>query len=326
MLNFRDLMAAIRTQPGYTLMRGLARFETVRAAVAGSRGIAQRRNLERLLRSCESQMQTSPFATVSRADLVEQLRKEGVAPGLTLPQSVVDEIVDFASRTECFADRKPEFGFRLRDRAAAEAHLKKTILVAQYFNTEAGCAAVRRLAEDPALRWIAGSYLRSVPTFVGANLWWTFPVVPLERDRDLHAHLFHRDVDDFRFFKFFFYLTPVEKGDGAHVCVASSHENPPVSKLGDRWNLRRYSDIEIARTYPPANILEICGPAGTGFAENTLCIHKGLTPTDRPRLLLQLQYSLFDYGVMHDRRETSSLRMIATDAGSREPGEMAAHT
>jgi hypothetical protein len=169
---------------------------------------------------------------------------------------------------------------------------------------------VRDLVTDPVLQWIAGRYLESMPKFVGANLWWTFPVVPLERDRDLHAHLFHRDVDDFRFFKFFFYLTPVEPGDGAHVCVLSSHVKPPRSEPGDPWNLRRYSDQEIAGTFAAENILEICGPAGTGFAENTLCIHKGLTPTDQPRLLLQLQFALFDYGVMHDRRDPTSLRMI----------------
>jgi hypothetical protein len=62
--------------------------------------------------------------------------------------------------------------------------------------------------------------------------------------------------------------------------------------------------------FAPASILEICGAAGTGFAENTLCVHKGRTPSREPRLLLQLQYALFDYGVMHDRRAPAALKMI----------------
>ena len=80
---------------------------------------------------------------------------------------------------------------------------------------------------------------------------------------------------------------------------------------GDQWNLRRYTDAEIDRSYAPERIVEISGPAGTGFAENTLCVHKGRTPTGQARLLLQLQYALFDYGVMHDRWEASALRMLA---------------
>ncbi len=156
-----------------------------------------------------------------------------------------------------------------------------------------------------------GEILGSVPTHVGTNLWWTFPVKPLEADKSLHAHLFHRDVDDFHFFKFFFYLTPVKPGDGAHVCVFASHQNPPSFRFGDKWNLRRYSDSEIDGNYRKEEIVEICGPAGTGFAENTLCIHKGLTPTMDGRLLIQIQFALFDYGSMHDRRSPSSMHLIA---------------
>jgi hypothetical protein len=67
----------------------------------------------------------------------------------------------------------------------------------------------------------------------------------------------------------------------------------------------------VAATYPKERIVEITAPAGTGFAEDTLCIHKGLTPTRTPRLLLQVQYALFDYGTMHDRRNSTELRSIA---------------
>jgi hypothetical protein len=77
-----------------------------------------------------------------------------------------------------------------------------------------------------------------------------------------------------------------------------------------RSRVRRYRDAEIELTYPRNRILEICGPAGTGFAENTLCIHKGQSPTSEDRLILQLQFALFDYGVMHDRRDSALLGFI----------------
>ena len=231
--------------------------------------------------------------------------------GLKLPTSMVEEIRAFAERRTCYADRDVGHGFRLEQRNQAEKYLQKPILLAQYYNTAENCESIARLTNDPVLLAIAGRYLQSIPTLVGVNLWWTFAVNAREEDRDRHAHLFHRDMDDFRFFKFFFYLTDVQAGEGAHVCVESSHRSPPRMQLGDRWRIRRYSDAEVEHQYSAADILEICGPAGTGFAENTLCIHKGRTPISDNRLMFQLQFALFDYGNMHDRRPESSFASIA---------------
>jgi hypothetical protein len=304
------VLNSLGTQPGYTLMRGVARFGSVRSLVAGMRGVLQGARVRQLLDACESRMAESWFPDVDRADFVRRLRDEGIAYGLKLPAVAVAEIRAWAEQQPCYADREPQLGFRLADRASAEAKLSKPILLAQYFNAATGCPAIARLAADPMLQWVAASYLGSVPTFVGANLWWTFPVRALEADRAKHAHVYHRDVDDFRFFKFFFYLTDVPTGEGAHVCVVASHREPPKLRAGDHWNIRRYADDEIAATYPPTRVHEICGEAGTGFAENTLCIHKGSTPLHEARLLLQLQFALFDYGVMHDRRATQALAQL----------------
>jgi len=292
-------------------MRGVARFETARTLATGWRRVIHRSRVSAYLAACEQRFSETVFTDVDRFDFVRRLRNDGIALGLRIPPLLVNEIVEYAHRNPCFADRRTALGFRLEHRGLAEERVGKPILVAQYFNTIESCGAVARLLEDPLLRWIAAAYLESIPTFVGANLWWTFPVKPLEADRSLHAHLFHRDVDDFRFFKYFFYLTPVARGDGAHVCVVASHRNPPLLRPGDRWNIRRYSDDEIEGHFPADRILEVCGEAGTGFAENTLCVHKGLTPKASPRLLIQLQFALFDYGVMHDKRDPVSLRMIA---------------
>lgn len=308
--NATDVLRALRTMPRYTLMRGVARFATARALVGGYRRVLHSGRLARHLAECQSRASSSPFAALAAEDFVQRLSRDGIALGLTLPPQTVEDVCAFAAANPCFADRKPALGFAVTDHERASALLGKPVLVAQYFNTETRCPAIARLRDDPVLRWIAARYLGSIPAFAGANLWWTFPVEPLAADRDAHAHLFHRDVDDFWFFKFFFYLTPVAPGDGAHVCVSTSHLRPPMVRAGDRWNLRRYSDAEIAHCYPPGQVLEICGPAGTGFAENTLCVHKGRTPTREPRLLLQLQFALFDYGVMHDRRDPAALRML----------------
>lgn len=256
-------------------------------------------------------MAHSLFPLLDRHKFVHDLGNDGLALGLRLPSALVEEIVAYAASSPCYADRRPDQGFLPHQHTAAEESLHKPVLLAQYFNASSGCPAIAKLACDPVLQWIAARYLGSVPTLVGTNMWWTFPVKASETDRDLHAHLFHRDVDDFRFFKFFFYLTDVPQGEGAHMCVLASHEQPPLLRAWDRWNIRRYSDAEIAHSFSPDAVHEICGPAGTGFAENTLCVHKGRTPETRARLLLQIQFALFDYGAMHDRVNTARLRHLS---------------
>ncbi len=310
MSRFTTILNSIATQPGYTMMRSVARFSSVRNLIAESRKTLLEARTHEYLVDCEERVTESCFANLDRTDFVQHLREEGISFGLTLPKEVVDEICSWADQQSCYADRDPVLGFRLGERNAAEQRLGKPILLAQYFNTTTECPAIGRLVADPVLRWIAASYLGSLPTFVGANLWWTFPVLASEADREKHAHVYHRDVDDFRFLKFFFYLTDVPADEGAHFCVVASHLHPPQLRAGDRWNIRRYSDEEITSTYTSNLIREICGSAGTGFAENTLCIHKGSTPKHKARLLLQLQFALFDYGVMHDRRPPQALVQI----------------
>lgn len=305
------LMESLKRQPAYTLMRVPARFGIVRDTLNHSRRALHRSRLRRHLASLEARMSESVFPDIDRTAFVQNLERDGLAFGLRIPPEIVARIRAYAQTATCYADREPALGFDLSTRDVAQTALGKPVLVAQYFNTAQQCAAIELLKNDPLLQWIAAQYIGSVPKFVGANLWWTFPVAAREEDRFKHAHLFHRDVDCFRFFKFFFYLTDVSPGDGAHVAVAGSHDRPPSLQPFDQYKIRRYSDKEIDATYSREAIKEICGEAGTGFAENTLCIHKGMTPTRDPRLLLQLQFAMFDYGVMHDERPSDVLKRIA---------------
>ena len=66
----------------------------------------------------------------------------------------------------------------------------------------------------------------------------------------------------------------------------------------------------MIRCYGADKVATIYGKAGSGFAEDTSCIHKGLAPTGRDRLILQIQFALHDFGVQHDRMEESALHQI----------------
>lgn len=256
-------------------MRAFARFSTLRLLVPRLRAFTVPK-----IESGKSMHQARPigetmFPDTNIDEMVKSLNKDGVAFGLKLPEEVVSAIKEYADKSSCYADRNPAAGFRVSKRAQVEETLGKEILVAQYFNTIIGCDEIARLARDPVLNRIAQNYLQSTPTFVGANLWWTFPVNASSKDRNRHAHLFHRDVDDFRFFKFFFYLADVEPVDGGYVCVIGSQENLPSKHFLGRWNIWLFADKEIDEQYAPDQVRGIAGHAGEGFAEDTWCIYKG---------------------------------------------------
>lgn len=307
----QQVLHSLINKPGYTLMRVFARFSSLRLLVPYLRGWISGTRVPSETSAQGLNTESTFFPDVDAEAVIAELETNGVAFGLKLPDEIVGAINRYAEHSICYADRDPAAGFHVNERAQAEEAMGKKVLVAQYFNTTSSCSEITRLSQDPVLIRIAQGFLRSTPTFVGANLWWTFPVDASKEDRDRHAHLFHRDVDDFRFFKFFFYLTDVDAGDGAHICVLGSQGRPPVRSLLDRWNIRRYSDEEVCQQFAPEQIVEICGKSGDGFAEDTWCIHKGQTPVKMPRLLLQLQFSLFDYGAMHDRRDDQLLQKLA---------------
>jgi hypothetical protein len=80
--------------------------------------------------------------------------------------------------------------------------------------------------------------------------------------------------------------------------------------LWDRLKTRRYEDAEIREYYGERAMTEVCGSAGTGFAEDTLCVHKAQTPTRKPRLILHVQFGLFHLTPENDRRDPSELKML----------------
>jgi hypothetical protein len=260
----------------------------------------------------EKNLSQSAFVGVDSGTFTETLKRDGVSLGLRLPASVVQNLITFSDSALCYADRNPKLGFHVAEKEAAEVIFGRPILLAQYYNTAQQNPLIKELQSDPFLKLVAAKYLGSIPTHVGTNVWWTFPVQASEEDRAKHAHFYHADVDDFAFLKFFFYLTDVESGDGSHVCVPGTHRAPVVSRLSDYWTVRRYDDNEINTTYAhgPNSPMEITGEAGTGFAEDTLCVHKGMTPVRNARLLLQIQYALFDYGVQRDEIAPDALQRI----------------
>ena len=116
-----------------------------------------------------------------------------------------------------------------------------------------------------------------------------------EQDRSDAAQKYHMDVDDYRFIKFFFYLTDVDENGGPHVVVKGTHKH---KKFAHQLKLQRFSDQEMVTEYGADKVDVLCGLAGYGFIEDTLCFHKGYPPLNRDRLVLQVEFGLRDYGIL----------------------------
>jgi hypothetical protein len=154
----------------------------------------------------------------------------------------------------------------------ADYHLRDTV----------DCPHVLELANSPPLLRLARGYIGCKPTISAMVLRWSFANSAV--GAGLQA--FHRDFDDWRFVKVFVYLTDVDAGSGPHVYVRGSHLTKGTVRL------RPYSDDHIERTYGSEQVITVTGSSGFGFVADTYGIHKGAVPTKRPRLLLQIQYSL----------------------------------
>ncbi|MDB5415160.1 MAG: hypothetical protein JWR10_3495 [Rubritepida sp.] len=140
---------------------------------------------------------------------------------------------------------------------------------------------IRALMQAPRVLRVASAYLGCKPTLSSIGVRWSYPGNP----KPGATQQFHRDPDDWKFLKLFVYLTDVDEDCGPHTYVQGSH------RTAGRMRARPYPQATVDQDYP-GRARAITGPRGTAFMADTYGIHAGLVPTARPRLMLQVQYSL----------------------------------
>lgn len=212
------------------------------------------------------------------AETLEAMRRNGYAFGFRMSPQHVDEIRAFAE------------AYRGGETVAREIGSERTIIKIDEFRDLAKeCPAISELEADPLMRTIAGLYLGAEPVHLGTMLWWSL-VKPSHLKEELKfARIFHYDVHDYGSMKFTFYLTDVDQDAGPHVYVEGSHNN---KKLMDQMTLfLGRSDQHIKSRYGADNIKEVYGVAGSGFAHDPVCFHKGPPPRRHERLVLQFEFS-----------------------------------
>jgi hypothetical protein len=280
-------------KPGLFWLRKIGRFELIRNAI--SLLFQRAENTYQL-----TQAQPTVFQNVDVDAVVSGIKTDSYGVGVNLPPSVVKEIRDFADSTLCFANRDSKLGFYYREKEKAQAELGQQIRLGSYLHNLKKCEAVKRLETDPTLLAIAAKFLGAPPVHMATELWWSFPVEASQDEQLKAAQVYHYDLDDYRFIKFFFYLTDVDLSAGPHILIRGTHKNKTFfhQLLGLRCASK--DDQEIVSCYGADKVVTICGEAGLGFAEDSTCFHKGTLPTSKERLLLQIEYSINSYGEIRE--------------------------
>lgn len=153
---------------------------------------------------------------------------------------------------------------------------------------------VQSLLADTSLLALAQAYLGCEPVIADASMWWSTAL--LNQPDAPSAQLYHFDMDQLCFLKFFIYLTDVTAENGPHCVVRGSHRNKAMPLRRDG----RIPDSEIERFYPAQDMLEITGPQGTMFVVDTRAFHKGKYLRAGDRLVFQTIYAVNLFGASYD--------------------------
>ncbi|MBF2004236.1 MAG: phytanoyl-CoA dioxygenase family protein [Chlorogloeopsis fritschii C42_A2020_084] len=252
----------------------------------------------------------SLFPELDIDEIVKQLKVNGFYLGLNLPKNIVAEIIDFAYSHPCYGHRKPWLGFYYHQKEQIKLKLGKKFVLASYFNTALHCPAIQKLRNDPVLLAISTKYLETQPVIQGNELWWSFTSQASNSEKKRAFQMFHYDIDDYNFLKFFFYLTDVDETSGAHICIRGSHNKKKFTHILFH---KHETDKDIIDYYGKEQLVTICGKAGFGFVEDTLCFHKGTTPTAQDRLILQIEFATTDYKMQNDLKSPSVLKLLLSE-------------
>lgn len=244
-------------------------------------------------------------------DVVSDLHEDGCSASLKLSEKAISKILAFADKTPCYAYGDPKKGFKLHNKQSYERVLCKDILLAKYFNFQ-DQDVFKAFRESSLLGNIAKKYLGESAKCVATQLWWTFPADVDDSVRSEAALFFHRDVDDWGFVKFFFYLSDVNKGGGAHVYVKRSHKPSTINQiLQEKLRINRHYDSSVIKRYGVNSVTPFYGPAGLGIAADTFGFHKGESPEQNSRLMLCAVYAINDYGVQDFKVDSRQLDEVS---------------
>ncbi len=239
----------------------------------------------RMARVIRPQVDLPTSALMSPAEIdttVQHLRRDGylIMPVGMTPQQV-DEIKSFAFSTPAYGS-DIDMPVTISPDNIPYGEARYTWWMDQLVQVP----AVRQMITEGPFCAIAQDYLGCRPLLVHASLYIDVPF-----DGGYSAYQWHYDNDGPGFLKFFFFLTDVAVGTGAHYYVAGSHAHTkPKSFMHSAF----YDNDALLNNYGRDKEVIVRGPAGTALAEDTMGFHRGSTITHSYRFMMQFQFSVLN--------------------------------
>ncbi len=161
--------------------------------------------------------------------------------------------------------------------------------------------SIQKLIMDPALIQVARNYLGCEPIFDFPAMWWS--TAYLKEASSEAAQLYHFDMDRLKWLKIFIYLNDVTPDNGPHRYIRGSHQvgAKPAELL--KRGYARIPDEDLKKYYPEKDFIELNAPAGTIFAGDTKCWHKGTPLKTGNRLVLEFEYTGCMFGANYQKLE-----------------------
>ncbi|MFL5763684.1 MAG: phytanoyl-CoA dioxygenase family protein [Bacteroidia bacterium] len=219
----------------------------------------------------------------------ETLNKDGyVNFERKIPAGLVKRLYDYALETPALA--APKYDKKIvYDPANPVSEIYRFDLVDLVNNPD-----IQALIMDPGLINVARNYLGSEPVFDFPAMWWS--TCFLKEASSEAAQLYHFDMDRVKWLKIFIYLNDVTMENGPHSYIRGSHAvgAKPAHLL--KRGYARISDEELAPHYKKDDFITICAEAGSVFAGDTKCWHKGNPLKKGHRLALEFEYTTCMFG------------------------------
>ncbi len=251
----------------------------------------------------------------ARLEAIGTLKETGLYVFPTrVPDSICDELLQIALTEQCISylpsgERMVGLYDRINPKAVKYA-VQADALVNQ--------PVVQKLISDTSVIWLAQAYLGAKPVLDHMVMWW---ITKINKTPDSGAaQLYHFDMDKVKFLKFFLYLTDVAPENGPHCYIKRSQKTGGIPASLLERGYARLPDEDVEPFYPDEDIVEIGGPRGTIFAEDTRGLHKGTRLLKDDRLVFELEFSNSLFGATRNGPMLSKIHVPAlSDAVARFP-------
>ncbi len=161
--------------------------------------------------------------------------------------------------------------------------------------------SVSALLVDSSLHALVSLYLKAPARISDCLAWWHFPLSP--NVPGSNAQKWHRDRDDFSELKLFMYATDVDHGSGPHAFIPGSHKYSNLPRLFPNALLddpiitaEEHAFLSNNQLFDyglhKSNVKPWIGPKGTTFLEDTRGLHRAFRPTNKPRLIFSIVWTV----------------------------------